>query len=235
MPDSVLVTGATRRIGDAIARAFSAAGHRVITHGRSNSGGAVPDVSFDLADFAAAEAALLKIVPLPQVLVLNASLFEPDSALAPDWAVYQRAMAANLEGNLRLIELFLRLAPPPRTIIVLLDQKVANLNPDFFSYTLTKSAMTAAVEMIGMAMTGGDRCYGLAPGLTQPSHDQTEEEFTRSATLNLLNRTNLPEEIGDAAVFLSRRLLANGSVMFCDSGQHLCRQRRDVMFQVRSA
>lgn len=205
----------------------------MIAHSRSGASGLSAAVSFDLTDLAAAEAALVKIAPIPQVLVLNASLFEPDDALAPDWAVYRRAMATNLEGNLRLVELFMRLAPPPRTTIVLLDQKVANLNPDFFSYTLTKSAMRAAVEMMGMAMTGGDRCYGLAPGLTQPSHDQTGEEFARSATMNLLKRKNQPEEIADAAVFLSRRLLASGSVMFCDSGQHLCHQDRDVMYQVR--
>ena len=57
-----------------------------------------------------------------------------------------------------------------RRVIQFLDQKIANPNPDFFSYTMAKHAFASTVKMLAMAQPDpATRVYGLAPGAMLPS------------------------------------------------------------------
>src|SRR3546814_19176424 len=71
---------------------------------------------------------------------------------------------------------------------LILDQKLANLNPDFFSYTLTKAALEAATTMLAQSLAPRVRVNAVSPGLTLPSLDQTAAEFATVARENLLQR-----------------------------------------------
>jgi NAD(P)-dependent dehydrogenase (short-subunit alcohol dehydrogenase family) len=122
-----------------------------------------------------------------------------------------------------------------RRVICVTDQKIANPNPDFFSYTMSKHALAATIPMLAMAAADPrDRIYGLAPGAILASHDQQEEETERSHRMNLLGRKTDAEEIAQAALFLSQGWLASGETLFIDSGQHLLSQPRDVLFLARA-
>ncbi len=247
-----VVTGGTKRIGLAIASGLADAGHQVFAHSRSPESASIDhpriechsDLAFDLADPAHAAqsfAAFLREEPETGLLVLSASMFSPDYATQIDVDNLELSIRANLVSQMRLAEVFVahhrerrqaNIEPP--VIIALLDQKLLNPNPDFFSYTLTKYAMKGMVEMFG-ALNNDENifAYGLAPGLTLPSHDQTQEEFEISSRMNLLQRQNQPEELATACIFLSKRILRNGTILLSDSGQHLVRQTRDVMYTVR--
>lgn len=239
----VVITGGTKRIGAAIAQAFTEAGDRVFAHSRRDD--ATLGLSFDLGDpdlAASRFAAFLRDADPVDVLVLNASTFSPDELAAIDPATLRAALRANLESQVLLVREFMvhRQSLPsdaacPAVIIVLLDQKLSNPNPDFASYTLAKYGMAGLVHM-AEAWEGADavRIYGLAPGLTLPSHDQTGDEFAISSRMNLLGRQNSAKEIADACLFLARGVLRNGSVVLSDSGQHLVQQRRDVMYEIRN-
>ena len=120
-----------------------------------------------------------------------------------------------------------------RRVIQLTDQKLANPNPDFFSYTMSKHAAAAAATMMAMAAAPEDRVYALAPGAILPSHDQAPEEAEVSHRLNLLKRRTGVEEVAEAAFFLATGPLASGQTLFVDSGQHLLAQARDVMYLAR--
>ena len=122
-----------------------------------------------------------------------------------------------------------------RRVIQITDQKLANPNPDFFSYTMSKHALDATIRMLAMgAAQPDDRIYGLAPGAILPSHDQSEEEAERSHLLNLRRRRTSPRDVAEA-VFLASGDLANGETLFVDSGQHLLSQPRDVIYLERDA
>jgi NAD(P)-dependent dehydrogenase (short-subunit alcohol dehydrogenase family) len=86
-------------------------------------------------------------------------------------------------------------------VVNLLDQKLYNLNPDFFSYTLTKAALQTANTMMAQALAPLVRCVGVAPGLTMPSHLQTDEDFDRTQALSPLGRASQPQDIASAVLF----------------------------------
>jgi NAD(P)-dependent dehydrogenase (short-subunit alcohol dehydrogenase family) len=248
MHPAVLITGGAKRIGAAIARCFGQAGwHVIIHHGNSRTeaealAAALPSaecVGCDLTDGDAAEAMVAALAARQddwRVLINSAAVFHEDTALALDPAVFQEAMAVNAATPTRMAQAFFRHAHARggRRVIGLTDQKLANPNPDFFSYTMAKHAFAAGIRMMAMtAADSADRIYGLAPGAMLPSFDQRAEEHEISGRMNLLSRLTDPGELADAALFLSGGWLANGETLFVDSGQHLLAQPRDVLYLAR--
>ena len=99
---------------------------------------------------------------------------------------------------------------------------------------MSKHALASTVPMLSKARRDPrDRVYGLAPGAILPSHDQSPAEAEVSHRLNLLRRKTAPDEVADAALFLSHGWLASGQTLFIDSGQHLLDQPRDVIYLAR--
>lgn len=244
---SVLITGAAKRLGAAMARRFGAQGWHVVIHYRGSREEAealaaeLPSAEAIQCDLADGEAAVAMIEALAarlndwRVLVNSASVFEDGGAGLPSPKAHARTMLVNSEVPTRMAQAFLARARAQdgRRVIDITDQKIANPNPDFFSYTMSKQALAATVPMMAMASDPDDRVYALAPGAILPSYDQSEEEFAVSGRLNLLERHTAPEEIADAAWFLAQGHLASGQTLFVDSGQHLLAQRRDVLYLAR--
>jgi NAD(P)-dependent dehydrogenase (short-subunit alcohol dehydrogenase family) len=122
-----------------------------------------------------------------------------------------------------------------RRVIQVTDQKLINPNPDFLSYTMSKHALSATIAMMSMARSDPrDRIYGLAPGASLPSFDQQAQEHQVSGRLNLLGRLTDPDELAQAALFLSQGWLASGQTLLVDSGLHLTPTPRDVLFMARA-
>jgi NAD(P)-dependent dehydrogenase (short-subunit alcohol dehydrogenase family) len=244
---AVLVTGGARRIGEAIVCRFAAEGWHVVIHYHCSGDEAfalaarLPSaevVTCDLADTAAAVVMIERLAPRLddwRVLVNSASVFRPDEADALDPAIFIEAMQVNAEAPAAMAQAFLRAAGSRagRRVVELTDQKLANPNPDFFSYTVSKHALAGTVPAMAMAARAADRVYALAPGAILASHDQSPAETEVSHRMNLLRRRTGPEEIADAAWFLATGPLASGQTVFVDSGQHLLSQPRDVMFLAR--
>ena len=245
---AVLVTGGAKRIGGAISRAFANAGWHVVIHFHTSGDAAdklaaeLPDAQTICCDLADGDAAVAMIERLAgelgewRALVNCASLFEPDAATGLDPQANERAMAINARTPTRMAQAYLAhaTASKGRHVIQVTDQKLANPNPDFFSYTMSKHAFDATIAMLAMGAANTDDCiYGLAPGAILPSHDQSDEEAQRSHRMNLLRRRTSAREVAEAAVFLAQGSLASGQTLYCDSGQHLLDQPRDVIYLAR--
>jgi NAD(P)-dependent dehydrogenase (short-subunit alcohol dehydrogenase family) len=244
---AVLVTGGARRIGEAILRRFAGEGWHVVIHCHNSRAeadalaSALPSaevVRCDLADTAKAVALAERLAERLgdwRVLVNSASVFRPDEATTLDPATFAEAMQVNAAAPAAMAQAFLRLARSQagRRVIELTDQKLANPNPDFFSYTASKHALAATVPMMAMAADPRDRVYALAPGAILASHDQSPAETELSHRMNLLRRRTTAGEVAEAAWFLATGPLASGQTLFVDSGQHLLSQPRDVMFLAR--
>lgn len=248
MRPSVLITGGAKRIGAEIARAFGTAGwHVVIHHSHSHDEAealarTLPSAETLQADFgdAAAGPALVEGLAARlgdwRMLINSASVFRFDDAAALDRDIFAEAMQVNAGAPAAIAQAFLQhaRASAGRRVVQVTDQKLANPNPDFFSYTMSKHALGATIAMLAAARADPrDRIYGLAPGAILASHDQAEEETEISHRMNLLRRKTAAAEIAQACLFLSQGWLASGETLFVDSGQHLLAQPRDVLYLAR--
>lgn len=251
---AILVTGGAARIGAAIVRRFAAQGWHVVIHygfaavEAEALAASLPSAETVHCDLADGDAAVRMIEELAarlsdwRVLVGNASVFRPDDARALEPALLAESMQVNAAAPARMAQAFLAHARSSagRRVIQITDQKLASPNPDFFSYTMSKYALAATVPMLahlrneGGAAGPDDRVYALAPGAILPSHDQSEEEAEISHRLNLLKRRTGADEIAEAALFLAGGALRSGETLFVDSGQHLLRQPRDVIYLART-
>lgn len=243
---TVLVTGGGKRLGAAIARRLAAGGWRVgVHHNRSGAeaaalaaelGGAA--VAGDLADEAAvgrliadARAALGGPV---RALVNSASLFQFDRPPAVSAELIDRLGQVNYAAPVRLAcALAAQSDLQDGAVVNLLDQKVANLNPDFFSYTGSKIALEGATRMLAQALGPAVRVNAVSPGLTLPSGDQSAAEFAVAAGKNLLRRPVGAEAVADAVAFLLEARGVTGQNLFVDCGQRFLTRAGDVMFEDR--
>ncbi|WP_114520222.1 SDR family oxidoreductase [Altererythrobacter sp. ZODW24] len=245
---AVLITGGAKRLGAAMAQQFAADGWHVVIHYRSSAADAealattlpsAETVACDLADDDAAVAMIEELaarLPNWRALINSASIFSYDSVTELDPAANRQAMQVNALSPARMTQAYFANAKAAngRRVIQILDQKLANPNPDFFSYTMSKHALAATIPMQAMSpQKASDRIYGLAPGAILASHDQTEEEAESSHLRNLLQRRTWPDEVAKAAVFLASGQLATGETIYVDSGQHLLSQSRDVIYLER--
>ena len=109
----------------------------------------------------------------------------------------------------------------------MLDQKLWNQNPDFFSYTLSKAALQAATTMMALALAPHIRVVGVAPGLTLSSPLLSEQQFQARHKLALLGQSSTPHDVAATVRFALENQSITGTTLLVDGGQHLMRFERD--------
>lgn len=248
---AALVTGSARRLGAAMVQRLAREGFRIALHcngsrdeaqvlaaGIAAAGGLCEVITGDLQHREQVEAvwqaAVARLGPI-SLLVNNASLFRNDDIFGAAEADLDAHMAVNLKAPLWLTE---RLAaqpdlPPGALVVNMLDNKCFALNPDFFTYTLSKTALHTATTMCAMRFAGKPRVCGIAPSITLISGKQSQENFEKSARINPLGRRVTPDDICDALMLLWQDGAQNGQVLVLDGGQVLWRLDRDVAFLVK--
>lgn len=236
---AVLITGAARRIGRAMAIDLARCGWSVAVHHNASvadaaavveeivaAGGRAALVHADLASEAATEAlvdAAGRAVGPLTCLINNASVFENDGPETATRASWDRHMAVNLRAPFFLAQAFCRQLPAGESgnIVNIIDQRVWNLSPMFTTYTLSKSGLWTLTQTLAMALAPRVRVNAVGPGPALPSVRQTEENFHRQR-LNapLARQVELPE-ICEAVRFLLAAPSVTGQMIAVDSGQHL--------------
>ena len=188
----MLVTGAGKRLGRAIALQLAGAGWNVAVHHRhsvseaqqtaadcealSGRVGSAALLFADLADETSVRALLPAVVArfgAVDAVVNSASTFEHDSAQSFGFAAMDTHLRANTGAPVLLAQALhahLSERDAQGAVVNLLDQKLWNMNPDFFSYTLFNTALEAANTMLALALAPRVRVVGVAPGLTLTSH-----------------------------------------------------------------
>ncbi len=115
----------------------------------------------------------------------------------------------------------------PGVVVNLLDQKLWNQNPDFFSYTLSKAALEAANTMLALALAPLVRVVGVAPGLTLPSKHLTDAEFSAMHKLAPMGKSSTAQDVAATVRFALENQSITGTTILVDGGQHLMRFERD--------
>jgi NAD(P)-dependent dehydrogenase (short-subunit alcohol dehydrogenase family) len=252
-PRTVLVTGAGKRLGREIALTLARAGWNVAVHHRQSvadaqqtaadcdaltgrPGSAQPFYA-DLGDEASVRALLPAVVAhfgTVHAVVNSASTFEHDSAESFGFAALETHLRANTGAAVLLAQALhmhrLALADPTpghAAVVNLLDQKLWNMNPDFFSYTLSKAALEAANTMLALALAPLVRVVGVAPGLTLTSHLLSDDKFQALHRQSPLGRSSTPEDVAATVAFALLNRSITGTTLLVDGGQHLMRFERD--------
>jgi NAD(P)-dependent dehydrogenase (short-subunit alcohol dehydrogenase family) len=248
---TALVTGSAKRIGEAIARGLAADGWNVAVHYNRSAerasrlvedlqslGVRAAAIRCDLSDEAEVSALVAecadRLGPL-SCLVNNASLFKFDDPPGFDPEMWDRHSAINVRAPLVLAREFAAQVPAQTVgcIVNMLDQKVFNLNPDFFSYTLTKVAMEGATRMLALSLAPRVRVCAIAPGITLVSGAQTQEGFERAHAHTPLGHSSDIDDIVDAVRYVVAAKSVTGHTLVVDGGQHLWSLKRDVQFEVK--
>ena len=251
----VLVTGGAKRLGRDFCLAFARAGWNVICHYNTSATEAQhtqhlvqevgtscvlvqQDLSTQDAHVHVLDKCESQAGTLPHCIVNNASVFSIDDAASSSAALLQMHFQTNTVVPLLLANsLALRTsssANPAKRLCVIhvLDQKVHNLNPDYFSYTVSKLALERSVALQAQALAPALRVCGLSPGLSFLSGDQTQDNFDQASQINLLRRPIPTTDIARTAVFMAENDALTGCTLQVDNGQHLVPLERDVMFAI---
>ncbi len=176
---------------------------------------------------------------LPQVVghfgqvdavVNNASTFEHDSVASFSFAALEKHLRSNTGAAIVLAQALhghLIGRQASGAVVNLLDQKLWNQNPDFFSYTLSKAALEAANTMLAIALAPQVRVVGVAPGLTLTSHLLSDEKFQALHKLSPLGRSSSPADVAATVKFALENTSITGTTLLVDGGQHLMKFERD--------
>jgi NAD(P)-dependent dehydrogenase (short-subunit alcohol dehydrogenase family) len=241
---TVLVTGAAKRLGRAIALHLAGAGWNVAIHYHGSA---------DEAESTAAEAralgvkaAILKanlsreeetaqligravdaMGPLG-ALINSASLFENDdwqSATRESWDAH---METNLRAPFLLSQTFARQVIGKGTIVNIIDQRVLKPTPQFLSYSLSKAGLYWLTTTMAQALGPDIRVNAVGPGPTMRNARQSETDFARQRDATILERGAEPEDVARAVQYLLEAEAVTGQMLAVDGGQHLIWQTPDV-------
>lgn len=241
-PRTAIVTGGARRIGAELCRALAADGWHVLVHcNRSVEDaqalreelGSATVVQADLAAPDAADRVMAALDGLPPLalLVNNASRFVLDSADDFSAAEWDAHLDANLRGPALLSQAFAARASAGGVIVNMLDAKVRQPNPDFFTYTVSKLGLAGLTELCARAWGDrGIRVCAIAPAVTLVSGEQSRENFEAVHALNPLGRGVRVEHIVAALRFILATPTLTGETILIDGGQRFLGLPRDVQF-----
>jgi NAD(P)-dependent dehydrogenase (short-subunit alcohol dehydrogenase family) len=245
---AVLVTGAAKRLGRAIALRLARDGYDVAIHYRSSRaeaealaaeikalGRRTTLVDGELSK----ESEVATIVPRAAAvlghltaLVNSASVFEDDRVETATRESWDKHIDTNLRAPLVLTQAFAKQLPASANggVVNIIDQQVVNLTPQFLSYTVSKAGLWTLTRTLAQALAPAIRVNAVAPGPSLKAERQSQENFEGHVKATLLQRPSEPADIAAAVAYLLAAPAVTGQMIVVDSGQHLA-WSRDKFFE----
>jgi pteridine reductase len=237
----VLVTGAARRIGAAIARCLHAAGYDLALHCRHSRAeldaliaqletarsGSTLALQADLADAAQlpglVEATLERFGRLDG-LVNNASTFQPTPLGSITPAHWDDLFAANARAPLFLAQAAAEHLRTRRGALVnLVDIYAEQPLAQHSVYTMAKAALAALTRALALDLAPDVRVNGVAPGAVLWPEAGKDDAAQRALIARTpLQRTGTPEDVAGAVLWLLRDAhFVTGQIVRVDGGRSL--------------
>jgi NAD(P)-dependent dehydrogenase (short-subunit alcohol dehydrogenase family) len=243
---AVLVTGAARRVGAAVATRLAAAGYDVaIHHNRSGKearalakalathGVAAEAVEADLSDAKdrkALVAAAAKVLGRPlTALVNNASTFPPRALADLTWKELAETLEVDAWAPFELSMAFARQVPRGGhgAVVNFLDARIVDEDRRHVGYHLAKRMLADFTRLCALELAPAVTVNGVGPGPTLPPPGSGESEgralMERLRRRLPLQRTPEPADLAEAVRYLLEARAVTGQVLFVDGGRHLGR------------
>lgn len=236
-----LVTGATRRIGAAIARQLHERGFDLILHYRSSTdcaeqlaaklnqrrAGSAQIIMADFqkpAEVAAMADRVRSMTDRLDALVNNASAFEPSPVGRVDDDQWDKLMASNLRAPFFLSQAMQPMLTAARGCIVnLVDIHAERPLKNYAVYCMAKAGLLMMTKALARELAPAVRVNGVAPG----SILWPEQDLDETAKQSILDRTALkrrgePEDVAAAVAFLVLDApYVTGEILTVDGGRSL--------------
>jgi NAD(P)-dependent dehydrogenase (short-subunit alcohol dehydrogenase family) len=246
MLKNVLVTGAAKRLGRAIALDLAAQGWNVAIHYNSSETDADSaaqavrtfgvqaatfkcDLSKEAQTATLVDRAVKALGPLT-ALINSASLFENDDWQSASRKTWDDHIETNLRSPLLLSQLFAKQLPDDAkgSIINIIDQRVLKPTPQFLSYSVSKAGLYWLTTTLAQGMGPRIRVNAVGPGPTLKNPRQSDADFNRQRDATILGRGADPADICAAVRYLLTAEAVTGQMLAVDGGQHLIWQTPDV-------
>jgi 3-oxoacyl-[acyl-carrier protein] reductase len=233
----VLVTGGSRGIGAAVARAFATSGDRVAVHYGSRREQAVDVqsslpgtghvvVGADLEDPEAIRAMVSEVADAfggIDVLVNNAGVFEPHPIVDSSYEQWQRAwartLAVNLVGAANVTWCAVRHMGRGGRIVNISSRGAFRGEPEHPAYGASKAGMVSLAQSLARSLgPRGIAVTTVAPGFTETDMAESAlsgAEGERRRAESPLGRVATPHEVAAAVLYLAspEAELASGTVL----------------------
>jgi len=254
---AVLITGAAKRLGRAMALHLAGRGYDVAVHFAGSQDAAdatVADIralgrvavalQADLTDEAQIQGLFGRAVaglgrPIT-TLINNASVFEYDNLETATRTSWDRHMESNLRAPFVLTQALAAHVPDPvmdannepvaqGLVINMIDQRVRKLTPEFISYTLAKMGLWAFTQTAAQALAPRVRVNAIGPGPTLIGSRQSDAHFARQRAGTILERgSNTADILGAMDAFVNAPAIT-GQLLCVDGGQHLGWKTPDIL------
>ena len=235
---TALITGASKRIGRALAIHLATQGWNIALHYHSSHEAArVLKVElqkqFLLGQFGIFQAnlgnlkevqqlipAVLKEFQTIDLLINNASVFEPSSFKRTSLELLERQMTVNFMSPFLLSRDFAKLAKKGM-IINFVDTRITTNKSNYAVYSLSKKILWEMTKMAALEFAPEVRVNAIAPGVTLPPEDKDEEYLLELAKKIPMKKPGGLEPILKSLDYILENDHLTGQLLFADGGENL--------------
>lgn len=234
---NVLITGSTRGIGLAVAKAFDAAGARVILHGRS---AVRPDVmaefgentlaiTADIADEESVNNALTGLfeeIDGIDILINNAGIVDDKLTMGMKPSEFANVVNTNLNGTFNVTQPIFKKMLRARSGNIINMASVVGLmgNVGQANYAASKAGIVGLTKSLAKeGAIRGIRVNAIAPGMivsdmTDALSDKVKEQVLEAVPLKRFGNAT---EIAQTALFLAQNDYITGQTITVDGGLYI--------------
>ena len=238
MNKTVLITGASKRVGKAITEHLAEIGWNVIIHFNSSEKPAqelkdalskkFPGQKFyiiqaNLAD----EAEVGKLIPQViekfgrfDLLINNASVFKPGYLAETDAALFNSQLNVNLKAPFLLVHDFVKHCKKGN-IINFVDTRITTNKSNFAAYSLSKKGLWELTKMAALELSPQIRVNAIAPGVTLPPEDKDEDYLQNLAQGIPMKKPGGLNPILQSIGYILENDHLTGQLLFADGGENL--------------
>lgn len=237
-----LITGASRRIGAAIAEAAHAAGYRVILHCHQSVEAAqalaiklndktaqsAHVISADLRTYSETTRLIEESLSWARrldLLVNNAAVFFKNDSLSFDEQVWDELFTLNVKAPLWLSQAaYPFLNKTEGSIINITDIHADNPLKDYLFYCQSKAALVMQTKALAREFAPRVRVNGVAPGaIAWPEAKNTLSAKIKASIIQQtpLKKHGTPESVAQAVISLARNSFITGQVLNVDGGRSI--------------
>ena len=235
---TALITGASQRLGRAIAVELGRRGGSVAIHHRSSNSAAGAQETLRLVRAAGGDGEVFQAELRDQeqldamferirtkfgvlhILVNSASVFSPASADETSEAHWDEQIDSNAKAPFFVAQRAARLMKQGK-IVNMADVAGEVIWPGYLAYSVSKAALLAVNRGLAKSYAPHIQVNAIAPGPVLFPPYYTEEQKRSAVERTLLKREGSPQDIVNAVMFLIENDYITGEVIHVDGGRHL--------------